>query len=92
MIRAQGAYVPVYYREKERQCELHPDLLAKKGGKGHMHNRARRYMEKMMLRDLWQVWRGSKPIDYVPHGAAWPTLVVVARKALPRATGQAVSE
>lgn len=89
MIRAQGTYVPVYYREKERQLAIHPELLDKKGGKGHIHNRARRYMEKMMLRDLWQVWTGRKPIDYVPHGDAWPALHQNADKAGDAVAGQA---
>lgn len=26
-------------------------------GAGHMHNRARRYVEKRLLRDLWSAWR-----------------------------------
>ena len=90
MIKAQGTYVPVYYREKERQLALHPELLDKKGGKGHISNRARRYMEKLMLRDLWQVWTGRKPIDYVPHGDAWPVPSVVADKANTTTIGQAV--
>lgn len=68
MIRAQGTYVPVYYREKARQELINPELLDKKGGKAHIHNRARRYMEKLMLRDIWQVWTGRKPMDYIPHG------------------------
>ena len=75
MIKNVGTYAPVYYREKERQFLLHPDILKKLGGKAHIHNRARRYMEKMVLRDLWQVWNGRKPLDYIPHGDAWPVLL-----------------
>ena len=29
--------------------------------KGHIHNRARRYMEKRFLRDLWLKWKGEAP-------------------------------
>jgi len=90
MIKAQGTYAPVYYREKARQIEMHPDLLEKEGGKGHISNRARRYMEKMMLRDLWQVWTGRKPIDYVPHGDAWEDPMTGASEANTRESAQAV--
>jgi hypothetical protein len=24
---------------------------------GHVHNRAKRYMEKRLIRDLWRAWR-----------------------------------
>ncbi|MGH0031723.1 MAG: hypothetical protein ACQGVC_18190 [Myxococcota bacterium] len=30
---------------------------------GHIHNRAQRYMEKRLLRDLWRAWRGRLVAD-----------------------------
>lgn len=42
-------YRQVYLVEKERQRSLHPELT-----KAHTHNRALRYMEKRLLRDLWR--------------------------------------
>jgi hypothetical protein len=33
-------------------------LTEKHRGAGHMHNRARRYVEKRLLRDLWVAWGG----------------------------------
>lgn len=38
---------------------------------GHAHNRATRYMEKMLIADLWSAWRGANvcvtPITELPH-------------------------
>lgn len=36
-------------------------------GAGHLHRRAQRYMEKRLLRDLWQVWNGRGATDDMPH-------------------------
>lgn len=30
---------------------------------GHVHNRAKRYMEKRLIRDLWRAWRDSSAVD-----------------------------
>lgn len=30
---------------------------------GHVHNRAQRYMEKRLLKDLWQHWNGNGHVD-----------------------------
>ncbi len=35
----------------------------------HVHNRARRYVEKRLLRDLWRAWRGQSA-DVVPAWSA----------------------
>lgn len=34
---------------------------------GHAHNRAKRYMEKRLLRMLWQAWRQTKPVAETSH-------------------------
>jgi len=36
---------------------------------GHIHRRAQRYMEKRLLRDLWQAWNHRKAIMPVPERA-----------------------
>lgn len=35
---------------------------AKHRGCGHIHNRAKRYMEKRILRDLWRAWRRAAKV------------------------------
>lgn len=43
---------------------------------GHVHNRAQRYMEKRLLRDLWQAWNRQLPVNRtVPVEARSPLLV-----------------
>lgn len=42
-------YRPIYDHQKEIE-------LARCETKGHAHNRAKRYMEKRVLRDLWEEW------------------------------------
>lgn len=47
-----------YYRDlydwhKQKDIDTRPDIETD----GHRHNRARRYMEKRMLRNLWRQWR-----------------------------------
>lgn len=36
----------------------------------HMHNRAKRWIEKRLLRDLWQAWRAEEAISGPPKGPA----------------------
>lgn len=38
-------------------------------GAGHLHRRAQRYMEKRLLRDLWQAWNHRKATRFVPLSA-----------------------
>jgi hypothetical protein len=45
-----GAYRAVYLSRKDYE-------LARGCKKLHAHNRAKRYMEKRLLRDLWQAWK-----------------------------------
>lgn len=45
-------YRDFYLLEKERQRGKMPDA-----SKMHIHKRARRHMEKRLLRDLWRAWR-----------------------------------
>lgn len=49
-----GAYRTYYLEEKERQTDLHPDLTPMQ-----RHLRAKRHMEKRLLRDLWRAWRDA---------------------------------
>lgn len=39
---------------------------------GHIHRRAQRYMEKRLLRDLWQAWNRPEAIHLMPLMAASP--------------------
>lgn len=41
-------------------------LKATSVSEGHIHARAQRYMEKRLLRDLWQAWNGRKADERVP--------------------------
>lgn len=72
MFRSGGWYADfcrdrkVFEVEKAKQVgvEVVPSAKIPKGresefmSKGHVHNRAKRYMEKRLLRDLWRAWRG----------------------------------
>lgn len=52
-----GAYRPCYLARREYERErLGPDAAPIL-----LHNRARRYMEKRLLRDLWRAWRAMVP-------------------------------
>jgi len=55
-------YVDIYYAEKKRLRELHPEKIKNDKGKwmyndGHLHNMALRKMEKIFLQHLWLKWR-----------------------------------
>lgn len=49
-----GEYRTYYLAEKDRQRELHPELSDMQ-----THLRAKRHMEKRLLRDLWVVWNAA---------------------------------
>ncbi|RWN33437.1 hypothetical protein [Mesorhizobium sp.] len=94
LIKAQGPYREVYLARKqyERQRAEETGLIvapsakipAKRAGEfmsdGHIHRRAQRYMEKRLLRDLWQAWNGRKAIDPSPKQACeiLPTVHLIA--------------
>jgi len=73
LFRANGEYSDVcrqrkeYEREKAQAEGLTVCPAAKIPAKekesyrsdGHVHNRAKRYMEKRLIRDLWQAWRDA---------------------------------
>lgn len=73
--------------------------LAGKLTKPHLHNMAQRYIEKRLLRQLWQAWRGglsvidnrlSSAISPQPvQGGAAPTAIPVQQPPLPEAEGAA---
>lgn len=52
VIREAGKYRQIYDARKEYE-------LPRVETKGHAHNRATRYMEKMFLKDLWRAWRSA---------------------------------
>lgn len=65
-------YVDIYYAEKARQRELHPEPETIGGKKlytdGHIHNRAWRKMIKEFLKDLWLEWRRLEGLPVTePH-------------------------
>ena len=47
----KGTYRIIYDMVKQRQKDLHPGEEP-----GFYHRRAQRYMEKVLLKDLWEVW------------------------------------
>jgi hypothetical protein len=72
-----GAYRETYLRRKLIEQEAHPEWLTEKTvdrvtGKSvtahpkHYHNRARRYMVKLLLKDLWQSWRDAGEMLLAP--------------------------
>ena len=72
-------YIDIYYAEKERQRDLHPEKIKVNGkcqfNDGHIDNRARRKVAKIFLQHVWIKWREfeglpiSKPwvIDVAGH-------------------------
>lgn len=53
MVRAGGPYADLYRARKA--VEMERDGITKM----HAHKRALRYIEKRLLREMWQVWRGA---------------------------------
>ena len=62
-----GIYRQLYDMRKLYELARDPEM-----SKGHAHNRAKRYMEKRLLKDLWRAWRrasssvAEKPIHPLP--------------------------
>lgn len=54
LIRAGGYYRDIYIARKLYESQKAPDI-----SKMHAHRRAKRYMEKRLLRDLWREWRNA---------------------------------
>lgn len=73
MVKTGDAYRQLYLERKEYECRAAIERgltvlpaakipkadAARYISKGHVHNRARRYMEKRLLKDLWAAWRKS---------------------------------
>lgn len=73
MIKKQGPYRDLYLQRKGYEVaaaeaaglKVAPSAKIPKGrvseyrSDGHVHRRAKRYMEKRMLRDLWRAWRDT---------------------------------
>ncbi len=58
-------YVEIYYTEKERRRQIHPEKIKNENDKwmyndGHLHNMAKRKMVKIFLQHLWVTWRESE--------------------------------
>lgn len=51
--KVDGRYRQIYAAEKQRQALLHPDLTPR-----HRDLRAKRYMVKQLLKQLWREWTG----------------------------------
>lgn len=51
-------------------AKITKSLKASSVSDGWVHRRAQRYMEKRLLRDLWQAWNGRKAIAAVPPDEA----------------------
>lgn len=72
-----------YERERAEAAGLRvvPSAKIPKGGAdghisdGHIHRRAQRYMEKRLLRDLWQAWRATSSVAERPSHALPATLI-----------------
>lgn len=63
IIRAGGPLKELYNQRKEYEA---PRVATKM----HAHNRAKRYIEKRLLRDLWRAWRdasSAKPSNMISH-------------------------
>jgi hypothetical protein len=52
-----GPYRTLYLERKAYEHARDPEMT-----KMHAHRRAQRYMEKRLLRDLWQAWREAKDL------------------------------
>lgn len=61
LIKAQGKdekagpYRRIYDQRKAYELERDPEMSAQ-----HVHRRAKRYMEKRVIRDLWRAWRDAR--------------------------------
>lgn len=55
VLREAGPYRVIYDEYKARDSANHPDIT-----KAHLHNRAKRYMEKRLLKHIWRAWRQSE--------------------------------
>ena len=72
LIRAKNAeYTAIYAARKEYELARAPAMT-----KLHAHRRAKRYMEKRLLRELWRAWRAAKaelaPMGGLPPAEASP--------------------
>lgn len=62
VIKGGRGYREVYLERKRYESARHEECAWVEGGKvgcGRCHNRAHRYMEKRVLRDLWVAWRAA---------------------------------
>jgi hypothetical protein len=65
VIQQTPYYVDIYYAEKERQRELHPEVVKPESGRAmftddHIDYRGKRKMIKAFLKDLWIEWRAAE--------------------------------
>lgn len=86
LLKKQNPYRELYLARKQYECEqfaakglpvlAEAEAKAQKAKPGtytsamYAHNRAKRYMEKRLLRDLWRAWRGQ--VGEPPLSAAMP--------------------
>lgn len=97
LVKAHGPYREVYLarKEYERTTAEAAGLIVAPSAKipakrqsefisdGHIHRRAQRYMEKRLLRDLWQAWNHRKALLGAPErdGLHMPSGDTVEREA-----------
>lgn len=84
-------------RAKKAGSKPNEANLAGKLTKPHLHNMAQRYIEKRLLRQLWQAWRGGRcqpdnqqaraPSPQSVQGGAAPTAQPVQQPPLPETEG-----
>lgn len=60
-IKTNSPYKEIYDARKEYEKDHSPDLTD-----GHQHNRAKRYMVKEFLKDLWLTWREMEGLEVTP--------------------------
>jgi len=70
IMQNDGEFRALYDSRKVYEVERAPDMKP-----GHAHNRAKRYMEKRLLRELWRAWRATDEMTSsltLPAGQSWP--------------------
>lgn len=61
----KGPYGKILLDYKDRQTAEHGDELSK----GHINNRAKRYMTQRLVIDLWKAWHALTPMESLPLAA-----------------------
>jgi hypothetical protein len=71
LMKSGGEYYEIYIARKRYELAGHPEFARKDTGDGKLHasahcdKRAKRFAEKLFIRDLWMSWTGNKPKPWV---------------------------